>query len=172
MSLVKIQNFEVNKLLVSQPDLANFAILLILFIIVILSLKRCRTIFGDAAHSNQAKGVAILLIIVGHLWVHVSLEKPGLVFSGDGVSLFLILSGYGLTRSHLTSQYTLKQFFTKRINRVFYPYWIATILVIGLDYLVLNRSYSFFDILLTTVGINLNETTKHLDYARWSIALR
>lgn len=169
MSLIKIHNFEVNKLLVSQPDLANFAILLILFIIAIFSLKKRRTTFGDAAHSNQAKGVAILLIIVGHLWVHVSLEKPGLVFSGEGVSLFLILSGYGLIMSHLASAYTLKRFFFKRISRIFYLYWLVTILVIALDYLVLNRTYSFFDILLTTVGINLNETTKHLDYARWYI---
>ena len=169
MSLVKIHNFEVDKLLVSQPDLTNFAILIILFIIVIFSLKRRRTTFGDAAHSNQAKGVAILLIIVGHLWVHVSSQEPSLVFSSEGVSLFLILSGYGLTMSHLASAYTLKRFFFKRISRIFYLYWLVTILVIGLDYLVLNRTYSFFDILLTTVGINLNETTKHLDYARWYI---
>lgn len=83
--------------------------------------------------------------------------------------MFLILSGYGLTMSHLASAYTLKRFFFKRISRIFYLYWLVTILVIGLDYLMLNRTYSFFDILLTTVGINLNETTKHLDYARWYI---
>ena len=103
MSLVKINNFEVDKLLVNQPDLTNLAILIILFIIVILSLKRRRTTFGDVAHSNQAKGIAILLIIVGHLWVHVSSQKPALVFSAEGVSLFLILSGYVLTRYHLVS---------------------------------------------------------------------
>ncbi len=169
MSLVKINNFEVDKLLVNQPDLTNLAILIILFIIVILSLKRRRTTFGDVAHSNQAKGIAILLIIVGHLWVHVSSQKPALVFSAEGVSLFLILSGYGLTRSHLVSPYSLKQFLSKRINRVYYPYWIATVFIIGLDYLLLNRTYSSFDILLTTVGVNLSQTTKHLDYARWYI---
>ena len=169
MSLVKINNFEVDKLLVNQPDLTNLAILIILFIVVILSLKRRRTTLGDVAHSNQAKGIAILLIIVGHLWVHVSSQKPALVFSAEGVSLFLILSGYGLTRSHLVSPYSLKQFLSKRINRVYYPYWIATVFIIGLDYLLLNRTYSSFDILLTTVGINLSQTTKHLDYARWYI---
>lgn len=167
--LPTIYNFEENKLVVNQPNIDNCIIAVIMLILVILLLKKCNTTFFDVSQSNQAKGIAILLIIVGHLWVHVSSQKPALVFSAEGVSLFLILSGYGLTMSHLVSPYSLKQFLSKRINRVYYPYWIATVFIIGLDYLLLNRNYSSFDILLTTVGINLSQTTKHLDYARWYI---
>jgi len=42
-------------------------------------------------------------------------------------------------------------------------------MILGLDFFFLGRTYDFRDILLTMVGININATTRHIDYTRWFI---
>lgn len=163
------RNFEQKKLLVDQPDINNLIILLILFFIALISLKKNKTGFLDVEQTNQLKGIAIILIIVGHLWVHVSELKPYLILGGDGVSLFLILSGYGLTLSHINNPCTFKCFITKRFNKIYYAYWVATVFIMLMDYAYLDRIYSFQDIVMTFIGININCATQHIDYVRWYI---
>jgi len=166
-----IQNYEINKLSIGHPDAINLIILLALVVLIILSLRKSSTTLLDVSQTNQGKGLAILLIIIGHLWVHISNNKPALVWSGGGISLFLILSGYGLTRSQLQLSHSVgfEEFFSRRTKRVFYPYWIATAVILGMDFLLLDRTYSLHDILLTTIGVNISTTTRHIDYTRWFI---
>lgn len=97
-----LQNYEINKLSIGHPDTTNVIILMILAILIVVSVRKKSTTFLDISQTNQAKGLAILLIIIGHLWVHISKSKPALVWSDSGIALFLILSGYGLTRSELS----------------------------------------------------------------------
>jgi len=118
--------------------------------------------------TDQLKGIAVLMVIVGHLWVHVSLSPIPLIFSGDAVALFLFFSGYGLTISDKSNQNAIV-FFSKRIRRVMIPYWGTTFLILFLDWLLLRKIYSFPDILMTFLGINLYATTKNIDYVRWYI---
>ena len=109
------------------------------------------------------------MVILGHLWVHVSETEASIVLSGDAVALFLMLSGYGLTISCKNRPVTLKYFLSRRIKRVMVPYWMATIFLIFLDYLILDKVLSYHDIIMTILGINVNENTIHVDYVRWYI---
>lgn len=75
------------------------------------------------------KGLAILVVMLGHL---VNVNKTSLpyelrFFAAFSVSIFLIISGYGLTIS--TKHNGLNGFFKKRLKAVWYPYAIATIFV-------------------------------------------
>ena len=88
-----------------------------------------------------------------------------------GLAVFLFLSGYGLTRSHMLRKLSLLQFITRRINRVMLPYWITTVLFLILNYVLLSETYSLRLIALTTVGLNFDRATQLLDYVRWFIPL-
>lgn len=84
--------------------------------------------FLDRNYTTALKGVAILFIMYGHcacFWPGGRLTSP---FGGIGVSLFLILSGYGLNESYLKRG--LDGFWKKRISKVYIPYIIAAMLPI------------------------------------------
>lgn len=165
------KNYQDTKLIIPNPNIINFLLLGILICFVILQSKRNNnpSNFLDRTETEQLKGIAIFLVILGHLWLHVSATKPNLVFAGDAVALFLLLSGYGLTISSKKSPLEFKYFFSRRIRKVMLPYWAATILIFLLDYLFLGRTYSYKDILMTSLGINLGYATRTMDYTRWYV---
>jgi peptidoglycan/LPS O-acetylase OafA/YrhL len=80
--------------------------------------------FISKRSSNSIKGIAILLVLVFHMGDNSGLRyfNP---FGPIGVSLFLILSAYGLNESY--KRINLKTFFLKRIERVIIPYWIVLV---------------------------------------------
>ncbi len=49
------------------------------------------------------------------------------------------------------------------------PYWITTCLFLSLDFVILDKSYSISNILLTFSGINLSVDLRHIDYCRWFV---
>ena len=120
-------------------------------------------------HTEQVKGLAIFLVVLGHLWVHVSKTKIHFVLSGEAVSIFLIISGFGLTMSNKHKQINLADFYSKRIRRVMVPYWIATILILSLDYLILSKKLPMGSFLMTFVGINVTRELTSVDYVRWFV---
>lgn len=76
----------------------------------------------DIQNTTAIKGVAILLILVGHI----SGTFSTVVFTplaSAGVSLFLILSGYGLSESYKVNG--LSKYWQKKIIRVLLPYAIV-----------------------------------------------
>ena len=73
----------------------------------------------DNNKSLFLKGIAILLVLIGHTFG--SNYKLG-VF---GVNLFLILSGYGIYKSF--NKNGLKDYFKKKIEKVYIPYLLVTI---------------------------------------------
>ncbi|MEW6378724.1 MAG: acyltransferase [bacterium] len=164
-------NYEVAKLSAGNANLTNAVIFSILLIASFLTLKKADSQLLDKLQTGQLKGLAILLVIIGHLWLHVSKTKSSIILSGDAVALFFLLSGYGLTMSSKNKKPGLRDYFLQRMKRVMVPYWIATVLLIVLDYLILRRSYPSGDILLTFLGININTTTRHIDYVRWYITV-
>ena len=100
----------------------------------------------DIQHTTAIKGMAILLILVGHI----SGTFSTVVFTplaSAGVSLFLIMSGYGLSESFKTNG--LSHYWQKKITRVLIPYAIVvTILAIA------NRSFNLTNYLLNITGIS------------------
>lgn len=73
--------------------------------------------------SSILKGIAILLVIICHIGNNYFRYFTPL--GGIGVSIFLILSGYGLTASY--NRNGLKEFWKKRISTVIIPYFILEI---------------------------------------------
>lgn len=74
--------------------------------------------------TTTIRGIAILIIIIGHVGVSgfdIRLFNP---FGGIGVAMFLCLSGYGLTESYKKNG--LEGFWRKKILRIAIPYiiWI------------------------------------------------
>lgn len=165
-------NFQNNKINITSPDLLNALVLFQFFIIALLTIKKDPTSkisFFSYNQTEQLKGIAILFVIIGHLWVHVSSTRPCLVFSGDAVSIFLILSGFGLAISSVSKEIDLKTFIKKRINRVMLPYWIATITLLCLDYFFLNKYLKIKDVIMTFLGLNFTTELRVLDYVRWFV---
>ena len=165
-----LRNYELTRLGVAQPGLANAVIWGCLLLVCLLSVRRAAPApLLDRLQTDQLRGIAILCVVVGHLWVHVSAERPAVYLGAEAVALFLLLSGYGLTRSSRKAPLTLKHYLSRRVRRVLVPYWGATLLIVILDGLLLGRSYPATDLGLTVLGINLDETTQHMDFVRWYI---
>jgi len=164
-------NYENVKLLIDSPDLNNVIILILLFVLSALFLKKNRTSLLDRSQTDQIKGLAVLLVVTGHLWVHVSEVQAVPVLGDYAVSIFLLFSGFGLTTSLRNKPLTIKHFFTRRLTRVMIPYWIITILILILDHSLLGRTYSSTDIFNTFLGLNFSKPVLQLDYVRWFITL-
>ena len=165
-------NFQNTKLDISSPDLLNNLLLIIFFFISFITIKKNRKAlnnFMSFDQTEQLKGIAIFFVILGHLWIHVSISKPSIVLSGDAVSMFLILSGYGLTRSCESKKIKFKNFTIKRINRVMIPYWIATALILIFDFILLDKTTEFKSLIMTFLGLNFSVDLWHLDYVRWFV---
>lgn len=171
---ILFQNYEYIKLDVLQPDYTNFLIMLIFFILIILTIKKDRftengNIFLSIMHTDQLRGIAIFFVVLGHLWVHVSKIKPQIILSGESVSLFLVLSGYGLAISTKNKFISFKEFCIKRIKRVMIPYWLVTIFILIIDYFILDRMLKFDHLAMTLLGINTKIEVINLDYVRWFV---
>ena len=71
------------------------------------------------------KGLAVLMVVWGHIGA--CLHVNGIQFIGGvGVSIFLILSGYGLEKSYTNNG--LKKFWIKKLIKVFIPFWIIELI--------------------------------------------
>jgi peptidoglycan/LPS O-acetylase OafA/YrhL len=167
---ISFNNYEKIKLNILHPNLFYFAIILLFLIFIGLTLKKeDHHKLLDASHSVQLKGLAIFFVILNHLFVHVSDSKPNIIFQNYAVSMFLILSGFGITFSNGGNRLDLKQFFKKRVFRVMIPYWITTVAILILDFVILDRVLPIKRIMLTLLGINIYKELNGLDYVRWFV---
>lgn len=164
-------NYEIIKLPVQHPDMTNLLIFVMFICVALFTMRRSAEPFEllGREQTEQIRGIAILCIIIGHLWWHLAENKPYAVFSSEAVSIFFLFSGFGLAMSSKTKKLTLRSFIGRRVRRVMMPYWLVTILILSLDFLLLGRTYPLKDVVLTMLGINLSATTKYIDYVRWFI---
>lgn len=163
-------NYEIRRLTVENSEFSNLIILGLLFLAAIVSVRRRKpTGFMGQEQTGQLKGMAILFIVLSHLWVHVSTVGVNLNLANYGVALFLVFSGFGLTLSSRKRSPSLGYFVKRRLSRVMLPYWVVTVLLLVLDWIFLRRLYAPGDLVATFVGINLNDATRHIDYVRWFV---
>ena len=113
--------------------------------------------------SNNLKGIAIILVMLGHLVAtqQIHLPKEFRYFATFSVSIFLILSGYGLTKSYLADG--LKNFIRKRISSVYIPFLITSIILFLLFH---KNNHSTFELIKTITFLNKDLT---LDGTMWFI---
>ena len=107
-------------------NFATFSVILLVFLGggYVLNDKSDYSFF-DFRHTTILKGIAILLVVWGH--VGKVNDVGGIQFiAGAGVSLFLICSGYGLEMSYKKSG--LKDFWKKKIINVVIPFYVICII--------------------------------------------
>ena len=142
-----------------DPGLTAFFVYFSLLLLTFLSIAKVKEkgALLDFNETQQLKGLAVLLVVLGHLEIYV-LEKPNYIphTAPWGLAVFAVLSGYGLERSHHMRRSNLSQFTKRRINRLFIPYWIAALFFIILDYYILSKTYSLKFIIRTLLGINFD----------------
>ena len=166
------RNYEVEKLHVNNPLFLNASIYFILLLIALTTLRKKPSNFLDFSQTEQLKGLAMLFVVIGHFWYHVCNEHRIFLYMGDyAVTLFLLLSGYGLMSSNMLHKVNLREFVRKRLIKIFIPYWLVTIGIILADYILLQRQSPPRELILTFSGINMPETLQHFEYARWFITL-
>jgi len=165
-------NHEITKLHVVDPLFLNGMIWLILLLVCLVTLRRKSSAFLDYSQTEQLKGLAIFFVVVEHFWYHVCNEKSTvLLLGGFAVTLFLLLSGYGLMTSNMADRVAVREFFTKRVRRIFLPYWLITIGIVIADYVFLEKQYFPQDVFLTFVGVNTSKEIQYFDHSRWFITL-
>ncbi len=134
----------------------NVIIFTLILVIAYISLYFVKAKSDDSflgrGHTDILKGYAIFCVLFGHVTSYSGIE--GLEFlSGVSVTLFIMLSGYGVYFSYMKKG--LKGFWKNRLLRIFLPYFIAEsiyLLVSGrkvgvldlvLDYLLIKPIHQF-----------------------------
>lgn len=168
------KNYEVFKLDISDPNYVNVILILMFIIATILTIKKNEPSDNankllSISHTDQLRGLAIYFVVLGHLWMHVSENRAQVILSGDSVSLFLLLSGFGLAISTKNNLIRFKEFCDKRIKRVMFPYWLVTLFIVFIDYIFLEKLLPIDSLLMTIFGINTRIEIRHMDYVRWFV---
>lgn len=106
----------------------------------------------NRANSTQLKGIAILLVLLGH---------THLIYKGSGgVALFLLLSGYGLTYSY--NEKGRNSFWIKKVKKIYLPYLIIIVFQI-----VTYRIKDTKRILISLLGLDFGLT---VDGTMWFLS--
>lgn len=130
----------------------------IFFAIILSTLRRKQgTDLFPIETSSEIKGFAMIAIVLSHIGYFLSRQTdflfPFSIYAGVSVDLFLFLSGYGLAVSALKNQLSIKEFYKKRVTKLFIPLWIVLILCFVADYFVLHKTYPIQDVILSFFGI-------------------
>lgn len=97
----------------------------------------------DKRSTTAAKGAAILLVLVHHLFGSDPAWGPWFVagvLAKAAVAMFVLLSGYALTESWKTRQPSVPRFYKTRAARLYSIYWPVWIVFVPLNLLILRRS--------------------------------
>lgn len=95
------------------------------------------------SHTNELKGVAVLLVLFCHVGYFLSSDNrflfPLSVGGGVGVNIFLFLSGFGITASMIKKGLTPWEFYKKRLPTIYFPMWLALTVILVLDLVFLQK---------------------------------
>lgn len=124
-------------------------------------------IYMDKEQTTMLKGIAILMVVVGHIGGFSGL-LPFIPLGASGVYIFLFLSGYGLVRS--VSEKGLQRYWIKRIKNVYLPYLVILIFVFALAIIGRNDvSFRFIEYMFF-IDYPFGEYWYLLIQAEWYIA--
>ncbi len=170
-------SYDTNHIL-SYPkgDISIPLIALFLGLCAFATLQRRKTNFLDNNQTTQMKGMAITGIIFFHFitklfdFQSISYINIFANLGKIGVAVFLILSGFGLTRSYLTKGMQ-KHYLLQRLFRLLVPLWVISLVWICLDILLLKTHHSLTQVVLSFLGIVLNGSeVQNFDTNAWYIS--
>lgn len=118
--------------------------------------------------TKQLKGLAITLVIIGHLSQagFVNLAPVFIVAGAWGVSIFLFISGYGLSKSYLKTGITF-QVILKRLRSVWFPYALVTLALLIIDHFIFRGPHTTLDSLKLLLAIDFSYS---YDKTMWYIS--
>lgn len=133
---------------ITNPIQATWIFSILFFLAIIIFIKpRKISAWFPAEVTTELKGLAILLIVLSHIGYFLVSDTrflwPLSIAAGVGVDLFLFLSGFGLTASQLKSNLGVKEFYYKRLGKLFLPFWITLIIFFSLDFFLVKSGYSW-----------------------------
>ncbi len=100
------------------------------------------------------KGLAIILLLVGHVSQQCVVGSEALPFRATGnaaVIIFLFVSGVGLAKSyHLQAD---RLFWPKRLKKIAMPVWLSLIFIIPLNFLLIGHLDPAFQSVLNFCGV-------------------
>lgn len=118
--------------------------------------KKKQLDFFSTSLTQELKGLAILAILFAHIGYYLVSDQrflfPLTIAAGVGVNMFLFLSGYGLIISSLQKELSLKQFYLRRLPKLYLPLWLSCLLFLALDFLVYGKVYSLSVISQASAG--------------------
>jgi len=152
-----------NQITLSHASITLSLLILAMFLISILSLRKkapekalqesMAANHFSFSTSNTLRGAAVIVLIIGHLSVKDIKGFTPYEYAGQwAVTVFLFVSGIVLTKRY-GLKHLDKNFWIKRIERLIFPVWITFILFYFLDFLLVNRVYSPFKIILSFFGL-------------------
>ncbi len=106
--------------------------------------------------SNELRGLAILGIIFAHLtygkFYGTGFLFPLGIWAGPAVNLFFFLSGFGLAASAIYHPKPAKDFYAKRIIKIYLPLWISLLFILLIDAFILNHYFPWQEITAAFAG--------------------
>jgi len=142
---------------IADPVLQTNIFIALLALAILLTVKKKPAGSGfDTSLTNELKGVAILMVIFSHVGYFLFSDHrfvfPLSVAGGKGVDIFLFLSGFGLAVSALRSGIGIREFYSKRLRKLFIPMWVVLAVFFVLDAVVLHRVYPPLGIVQNILG--------------------
>ena len=156
------------KLSIDSPAFINY---FLLFGFIFITLGTLKKVEADQPFSflqtEQVKGVAIIMIVIHHLYTYVLQDYAELnIVSGmlgpSGVAIFLILSGFGIYIS--LNGKGIKNFFYKRVIKIYVPIVLAMSL-----HIILNHTFLPLSPNIVTEFIKIFTNLPQLDKNMWFI---
>lgn len=143
---------------ITNPIQQTWIFSIIFFAALLIFIKpRKITEWFPASLTTELKGMAILMIVLSHIGYFLATDTrflwPLSIMAGVGVNLFLFLSGFGLTASQIKNNLKPWQFYKKRLLKLFQPFWLALIILFGLNFIFSGPDYSFGYIVKSFLGI-------------------
>lgn len=142
---------------ISDPAFQTALFSIIFLCLLLVSVRKIKEeAFFSKEVTNNLRGLAIFAVVFSHIGFFLySGQKflfPYSILAGVGVNLFLFLSGFGLTVSHLKSPLSPMNFYKKRLSKLFIPLWIVISVVLLIDFFVLARTYPLSEIVKGFLG--------------------
>lgn len=102
--------------------------------------------------SLQTKGIAAILIVIGHCVAFTRIEPLRYLNVGEFcVSIFFFWSGYGITYGSIYKQNYLKSFWRTRLIKLFIPFLLVHLVYLPVK-ICMGYHFTFTDILTSFVG--------------------
>lgn len=120
----------------------------------------------DKSVSAEMKAIAIIMVIAGHFLSNYYRVSPSLAITlgTGGVTIFLMLSGYGLINSYYKNGLHA-DYWTKKFKKIYVPYLIVTVIWIAVAKLyTLGATVVFKNLIMLDFNRAIDGTMWYLSY--------